>query len=66
MLLSRECAKPVVAAVHGPAVGGGLAEALAAECRVATPDGRFGAVFIKVGRSACDAGVSYLLPRIVG
>ena len=58
--------QPIVAAVGGPAVGGGLALALASDVRVAADSATFGAVFIKVGLSACDVGVSYLLPRIVG
>jgi enoyl-CoA hydratase len=66
ILAIHECDKPVVAAVHGAAVGGGLAIALASDLRVATPTTRFGAAFIKVGLSACDVGVSYFLPRIVG
>ena len=37
-----------------------------ADLRVATPTTRFGAVFIKVGLSACDVGVSYFLPRVIG
>ena len=66
ILAIHECDKPVVAAVHGAAVGGGLAIALAADLRVATPTTTFGAVFIKVGLSACDVGVSYFLPRVIG
>lgn len=62
----HECDKPVVAAVHGAAVGGGLAMALASDLRVATPTAKFGAVFISVGLSSCDVGVSYFLPRVVG
>jgi enoyl-CoA hydratase len=66
ILAIHECDKPVVAAVHGAAVGGGLALALACDLRIATPTTRFGAVFIKVGLSACDVGVSYFLPRAIG
>lgn len=66
VLAIHECEKPVVAAVHGAAVGGGLAMALAADLRVATHDARFGAVFHQIGLSACDIGVSYFLPRLVG
>ena len=66
ILAVHECDKPVIAAVHGAAVGGGLALALAADLRVATHDARFGAVFHNIGLSTCDVGVSYFLPRIVG
>jgi len=65
MLVIHECDKPVIAAINGAAVGGGLAIALASDLRVASHDAKFGAVFIKVGLSACDVGVSYFLPRLV-
>ncbi len=58
--------KPWIAAVNGAAVGGGLALSLACDIRFATPDARFGAVFIKVGVSNCDMGTSYFLPRLIG
>jgi enoyl-CoA hydratase/carnithine racemase len=63
---SREGRGPVGVVHRSAAVGGGLALALAADLRVATRTARFGAVFIKVGLSACDVGVSYFLPRLVG
>ena len=66
MLAVRECRKPVIAAIHGAAVGGGLALALASDIRVAATNAKFGSVFIRVGLSSCDVGTSYLLPRIVG
>jgi enoyl-CoA hydratase len=52
--------------VQGPAVGGGFALALASDIRVVAPDARFCAAFIRVGVSACELGVSWLLPRLIG
>ena len=66
ILTIHECEKPVIGAVHGAAVGGGLAIALACDLRVAANSAKFGSVFIKVGLSSCDVGTSYFLPRIVG
>ena len=66
MLAVREMRQPVIAAVHGGAVGGGLALALACDLRVADTTAFFAAHFIKVGLSSCDVGTSYLLPRIAG
>jgi enoyl-CoA hydratase/carnithine racemase len=57
---------PVVAAVNGVAVGGGLAYALHCDIRIASETARFGSVFIKAGFSSLDMGTSYLLPKIVG
>jgi enoyl-CoA hydratase/carnithine racemase len=58
--------QPVIAAVNGPAFGGGLALSLACDLRVAVESARFCVQFIKVGVTGCDFGVSYLLPRLVG
>jgi enoyl-CoA hydratase/carnithine racemase len=57
--------KPIIAAIHGPAVGGGLGLALSADFRVASPEARFAANFVKLGTHA-GFGISYTLPRIVG
>ena len=66
ILAVRELPQPVIGAVHGAAVGGGLALALACDLRVASDDAFFAAQFIRVGLSSCDVGTSYTLPRIVG
>jgi enoyl-CoA hydratase/carnithine racemase len=57
---------PVIAAVHGPATGGGLALALAADIRLAAPTAKFSAAFVKVGLSIGELGTSYNLTRLVG
>lgn len=62
----RNLKVPVIAAVNGPAAGGGLAIALAADIRIASKTANFTIAFIKVGLSACDMGVSWLLPRAIG
>jgi enoyl-CoA hydratase len=62
----RELSQPVIAAVNGPAAGGGMAIALACDVRLCAPEARFNVAFVRVGVSGCDVGVSHLLPRIVG
>jgi enoyl-CoA hydratase/carnithine racemase len=58
--------QPVIAAVNGPAYGGGFALAMACDIRFAAQSARFCTQFIKLGIGGCDIGVSYTLPRIVG
>lgn len=58
--------QPVIAAVNGPAYGGGFALALASDIRIASAEARFCTQFIKLGLGGCDIGVSYTLPPIVG
>jgi enoyl-CoA hydratase len=57
---------PVIAAVNGPAAGGGLALALGSDIRVAGASARFNVAFVRIGLSGCDIGVSWLLPRLIG
>ena len=57
---------PVIAAIHGPAAGGGLALALAADIRLAAPTAKFSAAFVRVGLSIGELGTSYNLSRLVG
>jgi enoyl-CoA hydratase len=66
VMLMRRAPQPIVAAVRGAASGGGFAIALAADVRVAGESARMNAAFIRLGLSACDVGVSYFLPRLVG
>jgi enoyl-CoA hydratase len=66
VIAMRRCPQPIVALVDGPASGGGMALALASDVRIATPDARMNAAFIRIGLSACDIGVSYFLPRMIG
>lgn len=62
----RRCPQPIISLVHGPACGGGFALALASDVRIAGSSARMNAAFIRIGLSACDIGVSYFLPRLVG
>ncbi len=62
----RRCPQAIVSLVHGPACGGGFALALASDIRIAGESARMNAAFIRIGLSACDIGVSYFLPRLVG
>jgi enoyl-CoA hydratase len=66
VLAIHETPQPVIAALHGAVVGGGLALALTCDLRIATSDAFFASHFIRVGLSSCDLGTSYWLPRICG
>jgi 3-hydroxyacyl-CoA dehydrogenase len=57
--------KPVVAAIHGTALGGGLEVTLACHYRVGTKDARFGLPEVKLGLLP-GAGGTQRLPRVVG
>jgi enoyl-CoA hydratase len=62
----RSLHQPVIAAVNGPAAGGGLALALGSDVRIAASSARFNVAFVRIGLSGCDVGVSWLLPRLIG
>jgi len=58
--------QPVIAKLHGDAVGGGLGLALACDYRLAAPEVRLCAPFVKIGLAGCDMSAGYFLPRLVG
>lgn len=57
--------KPVVAAIQGAAVGGGLGLAMVADFRVTCPEGRFCANFTRLGTHP-GFGLTVTLPRLIG
>jgi enoyl-CoA hydratase len=56
----------VVAAVNGPAFGGGLALAAACDLRIASTSATFCSAFIRTGLTGTDIGITYFLPRLIG
>lgn len=62
----RGIPQPIIAAVNGPAAGGGMALALGADIRLVSPEAYFVASFINIGLSGGEMGSSYLLPRLIG
>ena len=60
-----EVGVPWIAAVHGPAIGGGLGLALTANLRVTCPEARFAANFVRLGIHQ-GFGLSVTLPELVG
>jgi|SRR5579859_1053263 len=57
--------KPIVAAVQGGAIGAGLGLAVMADFRIASPDARFAANFVKLGFHP-GFGLTHTLPRLIG
>ena len=62
----RNMHQPVIAAVNGPAIGGGFCLALACDIRLGSERAFFRAAGINNGLTASELGISYLLPRAVG
>ena len=64
--LFRDLPQPIVAAVNGPAFGGGLGLCLASDVRLCSQSASFGNGAILVGLTGAEMGMSYYLPRVVG
>jgi len=61
----EDCTKPIVMAIHGTALGGGLELAMAGHYRVASPDTQVGQPEVKIGLIP-GAGGTQRLPRLAG
>ncbi len=66
MMRMRRAPQPIISLINGAASGGGFGLALASDIRIAAPGIKMNAAFIRIGLTACDVGVSYFLPRLVG
>jgi enoyl-CoA hydratase len=62
----RRMPQPVIAAVNGPAYGGGMCLALGADLRFASASAVFNSTGIVNGLTSTELGVSWLLPRLIG
>lgn len=62
----RALPQPVIAAVNGPAYGGGMCMTLGADIRLADESAVFCAAGVVNGLTAAELGVTYLLPRLIG
>lgn len=65
ILAMRNLSKPIIARVHGHAVGVGCNYALACDILIASEQAKFGQVFVKIGLMP-DGGSTFFLPRAVG
>lgn len=66
MVKMRSCPQPLIAAVNGPATGGGLSISIACDMRIGTENARFACSYLNLGLGGADVGSSYFLPKIAG
>jgi enoyl-CoA hydratase len=62
----REIPQPIIAAVNGPAAGGGMCLVLASDIILGSPQASFTPSFINIGLSGGELGTTYFLPRLIG
>jgi enoyl-CoA hydratase len=62
----RRMPQPIIAAVNGPAYGGGLCLSLGAELRIGGDSAVFNSTGIVNGLTSTELGISFLLPRLIG
>lgn len=62
----RAIPQPIIAAVNGPAYGGGMCLMLGADIRLAARSARFRSAGVTNGLTGTELGVSWLLPRLIG
>ncbi len=64
--LMRTCPQPIIAAMHGPVMGAGLAMGCGSDIRLGSDDSMYCAQYINIGTGGADMGSSYFLWRMVG
>jgi len=62
----RNIPQPIIAAINGPAYGGGMCLTLAADLRIASESAVFNSTGIVRGLTSTELGASWLLPRLIG